>query len=181
MQIQTGISQIVAAGGVESMSTAEFYIPGNIKWGIGRGAGIAYPDSPRGHGSLSMFGIPLYDRIQRSRAMHHPAERFGEIISNVTWAETAARDIGLTREECDRWALRSHQKAVAAQKSGKFKEYIVPITVPQEKGRESEWIPMKDPAQIHLWKRWPSSSPHRVVFALPGTRLRKMMLLPVLF
>lgn len=134
MQIQTGMSQIVVSGGVESMSSAEFYIPGNIKWGIGRGAGIAFPDSPRGHGSLNMFGIPLYDRIQRSRAMHHPSKRFGEILSNVTWAETAAKELGLTREECDRWALRSHQKAVAAQRAGKFKEYTVPITVPQEKG-----------------------------------------------
>jgi acetyl-CoA C-acetyltransferase len=116
------------------MSSAEFYIPGNIKWGIGRGAGIAYADSPRGHGSLNMFGIPLYDRIQRARTMHHPSERFGELLSNVSWAETAAREGSLTREECDRWALRSHQKAVAAQITGKFKNYIVPISVPQEKG-----------------------------------------------
>jgi acetyl-CoA C-acetyltransferase len=134
MQIQTGMSKIVVSGGVESMSSAEFYIPGNIKWGIGRGSGISYPDSPRGHGSLNMLGIPLYDRIQRSRTMHHPAERFGELISNVSWAETAAREGGLTREECDRWALRSHQKAVAAQITGKFKDYIVPISVTQEKG-----------------------------------------------
>ncbi len=134
MQIQTEMSQIVVSGGVESMSTAEFYIPGNIKWGIGRGSGIAFDDSPRGHGSLSMFGIPLYDRIQRSRSQHHPSERFGEIVSNISWAETAAQELGLTREECDRWALHSHQKAVAAQKAGKFKEYIVPITVRQEKG-----------------------------------------------
>ena len=134
MQIQTGMSQIVVSGGVESMSSAEFYIPGNIKWGIGRGSGIAFPDSPRGHGSLGMFGIPIYDRIQRSRSMHHPADRFGELASNVTWAETAAQELNITREECDKWALRSHQKAVAAQKAGKFKEYIVPITIPQEKG-----------------------------------------------
>jgi acetyl-CoA C-acetyltransferase len=134
MQIQTEMSQIVVSGGVESMSSAEFYIPGNIKWGIGRGSGIAFDDSPRGHGSLSMFGIPLYDRIQRSRSQHHPSERFGEIISNISWAETAAQELGLTREECDLWALRSHQKAVAAQKAGKFKEYTVPIAVRQEKG-----------------------------------------------
>jgi acetyl-CoA C-acetyltransferase len=57
MQIQTGNSEIVVAGGVESMSTAEFYFPGNIKWGIGRGNGISYPDAPRGHGSLKMYGI----------------------------------------------------------------------------------------------------------------------------
>jgi acetyl-CoA C-acetyltransferase len=134
MQIQTGISNIVVAGGVETMSSAEFYIPGNIKWGIGRGSGISFPDAPRGHGSLKMFGIPIYDRIQRSRPMHQPSERFGEMVSNMAWAENVAKEIGLTREECDRWALRSHQRAVAAQQSGRFKDYIVPIAVPQEKG-----------------------------------------------
>lgn len=134
MQIQTGMSKIVAAGGVESMSSAEFYIPGNIKWGIGRGTGISFPDAPRGHGSQKLFGIPIYDRIQRSRPMHQPADKFGEIVSNVVWAENAAKEIGLTREECDKWALRSHQSAVAAQKSNKFKEYIVPISVPSSKG-----------------------------------------------
>jgi acetyl-CoA C-acetyltransferase len=51
MQIQTGVAKIIAAGGVETMSSAEFYIPGNIKWGVGRGAGISYADAPRGHGS----------------------------------------------------------------------------------------------------------------------------------
>lgn len=134
MQIQTGVSNIVVAGGVETMSSTEFYIPGNIKWGIGRGSGISFSDAPRGHGSLKMFGIPIYDRIQRSRPMHQPSERFGEIVSNMAWAENVAKEIGLTREECDKWALRSHQRAVAAQQSGRFKEYIVPIAVPQAKG-----------------------------------------------
>lgn len=134
MQIQTGQSKIVAAGGVESMSTAEFYIPGNIKWGVGRGTGISFADAPRGHGSQKLFGIPIYDRIQRSRPMHQPSEKYGEIVSNVAWAENVAKEIGLTREECDQWALRSHQRAVAAQKNGRFKDYIVPIKVPSEKG-----------------------------------------------
>jgi len=134
LEILTGMSRIVVAGGVESMSTAEFYIPGNIKWGIGRGAGISFPDSPRGHGSLKIFGIPLYDRIQRARYMHIPAERFGEIISNVVWAENVARELGITREECDRWALRSHQKAVEAQRSGRFKDQIVPVAITRPDG-----------------------------------------------
>jgi acetyl-CoA C-acetyltransferase len=134
MQLQTGVSKIVVAGGVESMSTAEFYFPGNIKSGIGRGNGISFPDAPRGHGSLKMYGIPLYDRIQRSRPMHQPSDKFGEIVSNVAWAENVAKEISLTREECDKWALRSHQNAVAAQKNGKFNDYIVPIAVPQDRG-----------------------------------------------
>jgi acetyl-CoA C-acetyltransferase len=134
MQIQTAESKIVVAGGVESMSTAEFYFPGNIKSGIGRGNGISFPDAPRGHGSQKIYGIPLYDRIQRSRPNHQPAEKYGEIVSNVAWAENVAKELGITREECDKWALRSHQNAVAAQKNGKFKDYIVPIKVPSNKG-----------------------------------------------
>ena len=134
MQIQTEESKIVVAGAVESMSTTEFYFPGNIKSGIGRGAGISFPDAPRGHGSLKMYGIPLYDRIQRSRPNHQPSDIYGEIVSNVAWAENVAKELGITREECDKWAMRSHQNAVAAQKNGKFKDYIVPISVPQDKG-----------------------------------------------
>lgn len=134
MEIMTGVSEIVVAGGVESMSTAEFYIPGGIKWGVGRQGGIKADDSPRGHGSLGLFGITLYDRIQRSRPMHQPISRFGLIKSNMAWAENAAKEHNISREEADRWALRSHQRACAAQDAGKFKEQIVPVPVPQRKG-----------------------------------------------
>ena len=134
MQIQTGASEIVVAGGVESMSNAEFYIPGSIKWGIGRGSGISFPDAPRGHGSLQMFGIPIYDRIQRSRPNHQPQSRFGTLVSNMAWAEKVAKELNISREECDKWALRSHQRAIAAIDAGKFKDYIVPVPIPQEKG-----------------------------------------------
>lgn len=134
MQIQTGASEIVVAGGVESMSNAEFYLPGSIKWGIGRGSGVSFPDSPRGHGSLNLLGITLYDRIQRSRTMHQPESRFGAMASNMAWADKAAEELNISREDCDKWALRSHQRAIAAIDAGKFKDYIVPVPVPQEKG-----------------------------------------------
>ncbi|MDP2916808.1 MAG: thiolase family protein [Dehalococcoidia bacterium] len=136
MQIQTGASDIVVASAVESMSTVEFYIPGPIRWGIGRGAGIQYPDAPRGHGSLKLYGMVIYDRIQRSRPMHQPISRFGELVSNMAWAENVAKELNITRDECDRWALRSHQRAIAAIDSGKFKEYIVPIKIQTEKGEK---------------------------------------------
>jgi len=127
--IQSGNASIVVAGGVESMSTAEFYLPGSIRWGIG-GTG----DMPRGHGSLSTWGIPMYDRIQRARVMSQPQERFGVLASMMTWAETAAKEHGLTREELDKWAFLSNQRACAAIKSGKFKEEIVPVPLPQPAG-----------------------------------------------
>lgn len=134
MEIMTGVSEIVVAGGVESMSTAEFYIPGGVKWGIGRQGGIKADDSPRGHGSLGMFGITLFDRIQRSRPMHQPASRYGMIVSNMAWAENAAKEHNISREDADKWAFRSHQRAVAAQDAGKLKEQIVPVSIPQGRG-----------------------------------------------
>ncbi|MFC1966096.1 acetyl-CoA C-acyltransferase [Chloroflexota bacterium] len=134
MNIQTGNAEIIVAGGVEHMSSAEFYIPGSIRWGIG---GINDPKwgfMPRGHGSLQMGGIPLYDRIQRGRVMSQPINRFGELNSMMTWAETAAREEHISREETDKWSLRSHQKAVAAIDSGKFAEEIIPVTIQQRRG-----------------------------------------------
>jgi acetyl-CoA C-acetyltransferase len=46
---------------------------------------------PRGHGALAMWGIPLYDRIQRARVMSQPIERYGELSSMISWAEVAAK------------------------------------------------------------------------------------------
>lgn len=129
MLIQSGNAGTVAAGGAESMSTAEFYVRGDIRWGIG-GSG----DMPRGHGSLSTWGIPLYDRTLRGRMMSQPEERFGILPTMMTWAETAAREHGITRQEVDRWALLSNQRACAAISTGKFAGEIVPVPVPQNKG-----------------------------------------------
>jgi len=129
MKIQSGQAEVIVAGGVESMSTAEFYVPGDIKWGIGGKTGM-----PRGHGDLSMWGIPLYDRIQRARVMSQPKSRYGVLPSMMSWAETAAREESISREECDQWALESHQKACAAVEAGKFAGEIIPVSVPQRKG-----------------------------------------------
>ncbi len=135
MKLQSGNADVVVAGGVEAMSSAEFYVTGDIKWGIGGKSDPKWGFMPRGHGSLSLWGLSLYDRIQRARVMSQPIDRFGELNSMMTWAETAAREEGISREEADRWSLRSHQKAVAAMDSGRFKEEIVPVAVPQ-RGKE---------------------------------------------
>jgi acetyl-CoA C-acetyltransferase len=131
MEIQSENADIVVAGGIESMSTAEFYVPGDIKWGIGGKKGM-----PRGHGDLSIWGIPFHDRIQRARVMSQPEERYGILPSMMSWAETAAKEEGIRREDCDQWTLESHRKACAAIESGKFKEEIVPVAVPNPKGGE---------------------------------------------
>jgi acetyl-CoA C-acetyltransferase len=127
--IETGNADIVVAGGVESMSTAEFYIRGDVRWGVG-GTG----DMPRGHGSLSTWDMPLYDRILRGRVMSQPEKRFGIVPSMMAWAEAAASEHGIPREEVDQWALLSNQRAIAAMESGTFKEEIIPVPIPQRKG-----------------------------------------------
>jgi acetyl-CoA C-acetyltransferase len=129
MTIETGNAAIVVAGGVESMSTAEFYLKGDARWGIG-GTG----DMPRGHGSLATWGMPLYDRVLRARVMSQPEKRFGILQSMMAWAEAAASEHGITREEVDKWALLSNERACAAIQSGTFNEEIMPVSVSQKKG-----------------------------------------------
>lgn len=135
MKIMSEQADMVVAGGVESMSTAEFYLQGDIKWGVGGKRGM-----PRGHGDLSMWGMPFYDRIQRARVMSQPESRYGVLPSMMSWAETAAVEEHVSREDCDRWALASHRKACEAVQAGKFLDEILPVTVPQPKG---------DPLTVH--------------------------------
>ena len=137
MKIETGNADIVVAGGLDSMSQAELYIPGDIKWGLGGKKAEKWGFMPRGHGALSMWGIPLYDRIQRARVMSQPLDRYGELNSMMTWAETAAKKENISREEADNWALRSHQRAIAAIDQGKFSQEIVPVPIPQRKGESA--------------------------------------------
>lgn len=136
-KIISGYADIVVAGGVESMSTAEFYIPGEfIKSGVGGRLDKKWGFMPRGHGALSMWGLPIFDRIQRARVMSQPIARFGELNSMMSWAEAAAAAEAITRQEADEWSLRSQQKACAAIDSGKFSGEIVPVSIPQKKGPE---------------------------------------------
>ena len=107
MKIQTGNASVVVAGGMDSMSQAELYIPGDIKWGLGGKMHEKHGFMPKGHGALPLWGIPLYDRIQRARVMSQPINRYGELASMISWAETAARKEHISREECDLWAARS--------------------------------------------------------------------------
>jgi acetyl-CoA C-acetyltransferase len=130
--IASGQMEIVVAGGVESMSNTEFYLPGKIKWGVGGEKGM-----PRGHGNLAMWGIPFYDRIQRARVMSQPEARYGVLPSMMAWAETAAEEEGISRRDCDQWALESQKKACAAIEKGTFDPEMVPVTVRHPKKGET--------------------------------------------
>ncbi len=148
MQIKEGDAATILAGGVESMSRAEFYIPGEfMKWGVGGRVDPKWGFFPRNHGSLGLWGLPFYDRIQRGRPRHQPVDRFGELNSMMTWAETAAKNEGISRDAADRWAVRSHERAIAAMDSGKFKEEMVPVAVKQKKEEvllENDETPRRD-------------------------------------
>lgn len=159
MKIQTGNADIVVCGGAESMSSAEFYVPGNIKWGIGGRNDDKWGYMPRGHGTLAMWGIPFFDRIQRGRVMSQPISRYGEMPTMMSWGDLAAKEEGITREECDRWSLGAHQKACAAIASGKFKEEIIPVSIPQERGQpklfDTDETPRSDTTMEQLTKLRP--------------------------
>ncbi|HKB29477.1 MAG TPA: acetyl-CoA C-acetyltransferase [Streptosporangiaceae bacterium] len=114
MQVQTGASDLVLAGGAESMSSAAFYST-SMRWGA------------RGEGVL------LHDTLARGRTTaggkNHPVP--GGMLAT---AENLRRDYRISRTEQDEVALRSHQRAVAAQRAGIFAEEIVPVTVRTRKG-----------------------------------------------
>lgn len=145
LKIQTGNAQIVVAGGMESMSQAELYLPGDIKWGLGGRTDKKWGFMPRGHGSLSIWGLPFFDRIQRARVMSQPVERYGELNSMMTWAETAAKKEGISRQAADAWAVRSHLQACCAMTQGKFAAEIIPVPLPPEKDQARQFIADETP------------------------------------
>ena len=116
MLIQTENADVVIAGGAESMSSAEFY-SNESRWGARFGS------------------VTFHDRLARARVTIAPDERFGPIPGGmVETAENLAREYEIPREEQDEYALRSHQRAVAARDSGKFADEIVPVSIPQRRG-----------------------------------------------
>ena len=115
MMVQTGMSDVVVAGGVESMSNVEHYST-DIRKGVRAG------------------NLTLHDRLTRGRLMSQPVERFGVISGMIETAENLAKDYGITREAADAYAVRSHQRAAAAWEKGLFDDELVPVSVPQRKG-----------------------------------------------
>ncbi|MCK9485265.1 MAG: acetyl-CoA C-acetyltransferase [Dehalococcoidia bacterium] len=116
MLVQTDNADVVLAGGVESMSRVEFYTSPDIRWGVRQG------------------GIELKDRLDRSRTCAAPEEIVGYISGMIETAENVAKKYDISREAQDEYAVRSHQRAVAAQQEGRFAGEIVPVTIPQRRG-----------------------------------------------
>jgi acetyl-CoA C-acetyltransferase len=115
MQVKTGAADVVVAAGVESMSNIEYYST-DMRWGSRAGS------------------VTMHDRLQRGRERSQPEQRFGYISGMPETAENLAKDYGITREEADAFAMRSHQRAAAAWQAGKFADELVSVAVPQKKG-----------------------------------------------
>ncbi|GAB5894564.1 acetyl-CoA C-acetyltransferase [Mycolicibacterium mageritense] len=114
-QVATGAARVVVAGGAESMSNVEHYALG-LRAGVRQGA------------------IALQDRLDRARetagGTNHPIA--GGMIET---AENLRSEYGISRDEQDELAVRSHQRAVAAHDAGRFADEIVPVTVPGRRGK----------------------------------------------
>lgn len=114
--IKAGEGDVYIAGGVESMSRAPYSLPKAE-------AGFSF-------GNLTAYDTALGWRYPnpKMKAMHG-TDSMGETAENI-----AVERLHITREKQDAFATRSHQRAIAAIDSGRFKQEIVPVTIPQKKG-----------------------------------------------
>nr|WP_275585618.1 acetyl-CoA C-acetyltransferase [Blastococcus saxobsidens] len=115
MQVQSGASDVVLAGGAESMSNAPFYSTA-MRWGVKPGPGVLLEDG-LARGRVTAGG------------QNHPVP--GGMLET---AENLRREYGIGRAEQDEYAVRSHQRAAAAAAEGRFADEIVPVTVKHRKG-----------------------------------------------
>jgi acetyl-CoA C-acetyltransferase len=122
MQVATGGSDLVIAGGAESMSQAEYYMP-NPRWTTG--------SPPR-----------VLDRLAEPRS-NSGGHRFPVANGMIETAENLRREYGISREDQDAWAERSHRRAVAAMDAGLFDDETIPVTVPA-RGKVPEQVVTTD-------------------------------------
>lgn len=140
MQIMTGLSDVVLAGGTESMSNAVFYVR-NARWGVGTG------------------NTEFVDAVTEGQFRSQPQEMFGRYNMGAT-AEKIAETLGITREEQDAFSFASQQKAIAAIDAGKFKDEIVPVVVPQGRKKppivfDTDEFPKRDTSMEKMGKLKP--------------------------
>ena len=109
-EIQTGFAEVVVAGGAENLSNLPYY-SFDTRWGARMGH-KEFED-----GVLDILTWPVDGN------------------HNGVTAENVARKYHVTREQQDAFALRSHQRAIAAIRAGKFKDEILPVELKDRKGR----------------------------------------------
>jgi len=108
--IMLGISDIVVAGGMESMSNVPYYIP-KARWGYKYGKS------------------ELVDGLERDGL----ADAYNHGAMGV-FADNTAAKYNISREEQDAYAISSYERAAAATTNGNFKDEIIPVSIPQRKG-----------------------------------------------
>lgn len=123
MQVETGGSELVLAGGAESMSQSEYYMPAP-RWTTGR--------LPR-----------LLDRLAEPRS-NSGGTRFPVPGGMIETAENLRAEYDISREEQDAWAVRSHERAARAIKDGLFDDETVPVTVPGHRGAEDVLVSLDE-------------------------------------
>jgi acetyl-CoA C-acetyltransferase len=101
--IRAGDHQVIVTGGMESMSNAPYLLP-KARFGYKLGDG-------------TLIDSMTHDGLTSSFDQRHMVEQ----------ASFVSRELGISREEQDRWALRSHERAVQAIDEGRFKDEIVPV------------------------------------------------------
>jgi len=111
--IKAGDADLIVAGGMESMSNAPYLLRGR-------------------RGELRYGNVTLEDALLHD-GLWDPFEQWGMGMA----AEYIADQYEVTREAMDRWALQSHQKALAAIGAGKFTAEVLPLEVPGRKGQVS--------------------------------------------
>src|ERR687890_760548 len=109
--IRAGDYEVVLAGGMESMSNAPYLLPG-ARWG------------------MRMGDMPALDAM-----MHDGLLDAFEHVNMIRFGTEGAKKFDISREDQDRWALRSHQRAAGATDEGRLAEEIVGIKVPGKKGQ----------------------------------------------
>jgi len=134
--VRAGDADLFVAGGFESMSRAPYLVSGRL-------------------GELKFGDKQLTDSLLHD-GLWDPFENW----DMGSAAEFIGEEYDVTREAMDRFALESHQKAVAAQVAGKFKTEIVPVEVPGPKGElnivDTDEGPRKDASLNTLSKLKPS-------------------------
>ncbi len=108
--IRSGDAQVVVAAGVEVMSQIPFTVPSSVRDG-------------NKMGNMELKDLLITDGLTDIYNQYH---------MGVT-AENVAKEVGISREQQDAYALASQQKAVAAIEAGKFKDEIVPVEVTQRR------------------------------------------------
>jgi len=130
--IQAGMADIILAGGVEHMSGVP-YVNFESRWGC-RLQDTIFVDSLIRALHCGSYVMPLSDDGPLKSGQPYESLKGKPYIMGHT-AELVAQLVNISREEMDEVALRSHNNVERATKDGSFKEEIVPIEIPQKKGK----------------------------------------------